>query len=116
MFLVLTMKVYVKSFSRHSVMLHAAETLAMTMDTPNHLWLNDCAMICWICNVKAQDEVSSDTLLPKLGIQSLNIMLRTSRMRHFRHDVESSTDWIAKFRKLKQVARKRSGRPKKTLV
>ena len=43
-----------------SVMLHAAETWAMKADTLNRLRRNDRAMIHWIYNVKARDEVSSD--------------------------------------------------------
>ena len=96
-----------------SVMLHAAETWAMTAATLNHMRRNDHAMIRWICNVKAKDEVSSDSLLSKLGIQDLEMVLRTSRMRWFGH-VERSTGWIAKVRELNVVAQKRSGRPKKT--
>ena len=49
--------------------------------TLNCLWRNDRAMIRWTCNVKAKDEVSSDSLLSKLGIQDLDVVLRTSRMR-----------------------------------
>ena len=71
-------------------MLHAAETWAMKADTLNHLRRNDRAMILWICNVKAKDEVSSDSLLIKLGIQDLDVVLRTGRMRWFEH-VECST-------------------------
>ena len=66
-----------------SVMLHAAETWAMKVDTLNRLRRNDRAMIRWICNVRAKDEVSSDYLLTKLGIQDLDVVLRTSRMRWF---------------------------------
>ena len=44
-----------------SVMLHAAETWAMKVDTLNRLRRNDRAMIRWICNVRAKDEVSSDS-------------------------------------------------------
>ena len=73
-----------------SVMLHAAETWAMTAATLNPLRRNDRAMIRWICNVKAKDEVSSDSLLSKLGIQDLEMVLRTSRMRWF-GQVERST-------------------------
>ena len=47
-------------------------------------------LIRWICNVKAKDEVSSDSLLTKLGIQDLDVVLRTGRMRWFGH-VERST-------------------------
>ena len=70
-------------------------------------------MICWICNVKAKDEVSSDSLLTKLGIQDLDVVLHTSRMRWFGH-VERSTGWISEVCKLNVVAQKRSGRPRKS--
>ena len=94
-------------------MLHAAETWAMKVDTLNRLRRNDRAMIHWICNVRAKDEVSSDSLLTKLGIQDLDVVLCTSRMRWFGH-VERSTGWIAEVRKLNVVAQKRSGRPRKS--
>ena len=91
-------------------MLHAAETWAMKMVTLNRLRRNDHAMIC---NVKAKDEVSSDSLLTKLGIQDLGMVFRNSRMRFFGH-VERSTGWISEVHKLNVVAQKRSGRPKKS--
>ena len=55
-----------------SVMLHAAETWAKKVDTLNRPRRNDRAMIRWICNVRAKDKVSSDSLLTKLGIQDLD--------------------------------------------
>ena len=70
-------------------------------------------MIRWICNIKAKDEESSDFLLTKLGIQDLDVVLRTRRMRWFGH-VECSTGWIAEVRKLNVFAPKRSGRPRKS--
>ena len=93
-------------------MLHAAETWAMKADTLDRLRHNVLAMIHWICNVKAKDEVSSDSLLTKLGIQDLDVVLCTSRMRWFGH-VERSTGWISKVHELNVVAQKRSGRPRK---
>ena len=74
--------------------------------------VNDRAMIRWICNAKTKDEVSLDSLLSKLGIQNLDVVLCTSRMRWFGH-VERSTGWIAKVRKLNVVAQKRPSRQKK---
>ena len=94
-------------------MLHAAETWAMKVDTLNCLRCHDRAMIRWFCNVRAKDEVSSVSLLTKLGIQDLDVVLRTSRMKRFGH-VERSTGWIAEVRKLNVVAQKRSGRPRKS--
>ena len=79
-------------------MLHTAETWAVTEATLNHLQHNDHAMIC---NVKAKDEVNSDSdshsLLSKLGIQDLDVVLHTSRMRWFGH-IECCTGWIAEIR------------------
>ena len=74
-----------------SVMLHGAETYAMKVDTLNRLQRNDHAMIC---NVKAKEEVSSDSLLTKLGIQDLDVVLCTSWMSWFGL-IECSTGWIA---------------------
>ncbi|MEW8547872.1 MAG: hypothetical protein AB2693_30565 [Candidatus Thiodiazotropha sp.] len=88
-------------------MMQAAETWAMTVATLNRL----CAMIRWMCNVKAKDEVSSDSLFSKLGIQDLDVVLRTSRMQWFGHK-EHSTSWTAKVQKLEVDAQKRPGRPK----
>ena len=70
-------------------------------------------MIPWICNVKAKDKVSSDSLLTKLGIQDLDVVLRTGRIRWF-GNVERSTGWISEVRKLNMVAQKRSDRPRKS--
>ena len=94
-------------------MLHAAETWAMKADKLNRLRRTDHAIIRWICNIKAKDEVSSDSFLTKLGIQDLDVVIRTSRMRWFGH-VEDSRGWIAEVHKLNVVAQKRSGRPRKT--
>ena len=94
-------------------MLQAAETWAMKADTLNRLRCNDCAMIHWICNVKAKDEVGSDSLLTKLGIQDLDVVLHTSRMRWFGHK-ERSTGWISEVHKMNVVSQKRSGRPRKS--
>ena len=58
-------------------MLHEVETWAMKMDTLNRLRRNDGAMIRWICNVETKDQVSSYSLLQKLGIQDLDVVFRT---------------------------------------
>ena len=82
-----------------SVMLHAAETWAMKVDST--LNCNDSAMIRCICNIRAMDEVSSNSILTKLGIQDF----RTSRIRWFGH-VEHSTGWVAEVCKLMWLHRK----------
>ena len=52
-------------------MLLAAEIWALTVATLNRLRRNDRAMIRWICNVKANGEVSSDSLLSKVGLYDI---------------------------------------------
>ena len=94
-------------------MLHAAETWAMKADTLNRLRRNDRAVIRWVCNVRAKDEVSSDTLLAGLGIRDLDVVLRTGGMGWFGH-VERSTGWIPEVRRLNVVAQRGSGRPGKS--
>ena len=66
-----------------------------------------------ICDVKKKEEVSSDSLVTKLGMQDLDVVLRISRMRWFGH-VERSTGLIAEERKVNVIAQKRPGRPRKT--
>ena len=66
-------------------MLHVAETWAMTVESLNGLWCNDCAMICRIFNVKAKDEVSSDAWHLELECgapQQDDEMVLTNRAQH----------------------------------
>ena len=66
-------------------MLHAAETWLVTVSTLNCLRRNDLAMICWMYNIKTNDNVCFHSLLSKLGFQNVEVVLRTSRMRWFGH-------------------------------
>ena len=94
-------------------MLHAAETWLVTVSTLNRLRRNDLAMIRWMRNIKTNDNVCSHSILPKLGIQDVEVVLRTSRMRWYGH-VERSAGWISQVRKLDLDICKKPGRPKKT--
>ena len=70
-------------------------------------------MMCWICNFKANDEVSSDSLLSKLGLQDIDVVLRSSKMRWYGH-VERIIGFISQVRKLNVVAQNRSGKLRKS--
>ena len=74
---------------------------------------NDRAMMCWICNFKANDEVSSDSLLSMLGLQDIEVVLRSSKMRWYGH-VERIKGFISQVRKLNVVAQSRSGKLRKS--
>ena len=42
-------------------------------------------MICWMCDGQGERLVSSDSFLFKLGLQDLNVVLRSNIMRWFGH-------------------------------
>ena len=53
-------------------MLYGSETWATTVDTMNRLRRNDRAMLRWMSNVKVNDNMSSDSILSKLGLQDID--------------------------------------------
>ena len=70
-------------------------------------------MMCWICNFKANDEVSSDSLLSKLGLQDIYVVLRYSKKRWYGH-VERVEGFISQVRNLNVVAPNISGKLRKS--
>ena len=70
-------------------------------------------VMCWICNFKANDEVSSDSLLSKLGLQDIYVVFRSSKMRWDGH-VERIKGFISQVRNLNVVALNRSGKLRKS--
>ena len=70
-------------------------------------------MMCWICNFKANDEGSSDSLLSKLGLQDIDVVLRSSKMRWYGH-VERIKGFISQVRKLNVVAQNTSSKLRKS--
>ena len=69
--------------------------------------------MCWICNFKANDEVSSDSLLSKFGLQYIDVELRSSKVRWYGH-VERIKGFIFQVCKLNVVAQNRSGKLRKS--
>ena len=95
-----------------SAMLHGSETWATSTCVLNRLRRNDRAMIRWMCRVKPHEEISSDLLLDKLCIKSIDDVLRTGRLRWFGH-VERSNSWISRVRSHHPARSNRArGRPK----
>ena len=60
---------------------------------------------------RQRTKLAQTPLLTKLGIQDLDVFLRTSMVRWFGH-IERSTGWIAEVPKLNVVAQKGPGRPR----
>ena len=83
LFLLIRGRIYATFFRR--AILQVAETWVVTLSTLNRLERNDLAMFRWMRNVRASDNVFSDPLPPKLGIQNVEVVLHNSRMRWFGH-------------------------------
>ncbi len=98
-----------------SAMLHASETWPLTEADLQRLRRSDRAMIRWMCNVKPEDTamVRSVALLNKLGVESIDVILREKRLRWYGH-VERSTGAINSAYHMQVAGNAGRGRPKMT--
>ena len=97
-----------------STLLHGSETWAPTAPDLQRLRQNDRSMVCWICGVRDDDEVSADTLCAMLGVQEVTAALRTRRLRWYGH-VARSSSCINSITSMSIPSARRRGRLKKTL-
>ena len=67
-----------------SVLLYASETWAATQEV-SRLNRNDMMMIRWICSAKLRDKVPSEELRSRLGLCSIENVLRYGRLRWYGH-------------------------------
>ena len=64
-----------------TVILHGCETWAVKEEDTMHLERADRAMIRWICGVSFRDRVSSSKLRSRLGLRSIEDLMRDKRLR-----------------------------------
>ena len=67
-----------------SVLLHASETWAATQEDVSRLNRN-MMMIRWICSTKLRVKVPSEELRSRLGLESIENVLRCGRLRWYGH-------------------------------
>ena len=96
-----------------STLLHGCETWAPTAPDLQLLRRNYRSMVCWICVVRDNDEVSAHTLCAMLGVQEVTAALRTRRLRWYGH-VARSSSCINSITSMTIPSVRRRGRPKKT--
>ncbi|XP_052212341.1 uncharacterized protein LOC127831396 [Dreissena polymorpha] len=70
-------------------------------------------MARWICSVKPDDGVDTDTLYGKLGIPEVTASLRARRLRWYGH-VERATSCINPIMKMAILGARGRGRPRKS--
>ena len=95
------------------VLLHASVTWALTKEDSNRLIRNDNAMIRWICSTRVIDRIPTETLRARLGISSLEVLLRQGRLRWFGHVKRMDNENWEKKMLTHVVEGKYIGRPKK---
>ena len=96
-----------------SALLHGSEAWAPTAPDLQRLRRNNRSMVRWLCGVRDDDEVSSDSLCAMLGVQEVTAALRTRRLRWYGH-VARSSPCINSITSMTITSARRRGRPKKT--
>ena len=98
-----------------TVILHGCETWAVKEEDTMRLERADRAMIRWICGVSFRDRVPSSELRRRLGLRSIEDLMRDKRLRWFGHVERSGDAWINQCRKLLEVkGRGKVSRPPKS--
>ena len=91
--LLLSTRGYLYDTCVRSVMTYGCECWAPTVQDTLRIQRNDRIMVRWICNVKLEDHITSDSLLHRLGIASVKNIMQRNRLRWYGH-VQRSTGWI----------------------
>ena len=104
---------YIYSTYIRKVLTYASESWAPTVADIQKLQRNDRAMIRWICGVRLEDKISSESLLLKLEIVDLQTLIRYNRLQWFGH-VQRSEGPIKDITELEVAGQRRRGRPNKT--
>ena len=96
-----------------SSMLHGSETWAPKAEDLQRLRRNDRAMIRWICRVKLNDEIPSEVLNRRLGLEEVTSVVRTRRLRWYGH-VQRASTCINSITQMPLPGGREAVRPRKT--
>jgi len=97
-----------------STMLYGSETWVMKKDTESKLIRNENQMLRWMCGVKLLDKISCRELRSRLGLESIEVVMRRRRLRWFGHVERKEEHWVKRCMELEISGCKPKGRPKKT--
>jgi hypothetical protein len=105
-------KVYVQS-----VMVYGSETWAMKVEDMNRLQRVENIMVRWMCSVSLKKRIETEELRNRLGIASVDAVVRRERLRWFGHvERKSDNDWVKKCQKLEVDGKGKRGRKRKTWI
>ena len=93
-------------------MVYGSETWGTTTEIVNRLRRNDRAMTRWICQIRPEQEVSSEHILSILELEDIGDILSKGRLRWYGH-VERNDGWISEVRNIRvERTNAKAGRPK----
>ena len=99
----------------HRFMLHGSGTWPATKEDVTRLERNDMMMIRWICSAKLTDKIPSNELRDRMGLCSIQEILKCGRLRWYGHLQRMDPDmWPRKVLDMKVEGRNPRGRPRKT--
>ena len=97
-----------------STMLYGSETWVMKKDIESKIIRNENQMLRWICGVKLLDKISCKELRSRLGLESIEVVMRRRRLRWFGHVERKEDHWVKRCMELEIPGCKLKGGPKKT--
>ena len=93
-------------------MLYSSECWALRQEDKKRLERSERAMLLWLCNIKKEQCVSTNSLLSRLKLKSLDSVLRCNRLRWFGH-MKRSELYTGQILDLEVEGNRGRGRPKK---
>src|SRR5206468_10546854 len=80
-----------------SVVVYGSETWPMKVEDMHSLERAENMMVRWICGVTLKSKISSEELRERLGIESIQDVVRQGRLRWYGHvERKSDEDWVKK--------------------
>jgi len=98
-----------------SAMVYGSETWPMTAEQERRFERAEMRMVRWMCGVSLRDNLRSDELRRRLGIEAIGQVLRRGRLRWLGHVLrKEENDWVRKSMNIIVVGNRGRGRPKLT--
>ena len=92
--------------------LYSSECWALRQEDKKRFKRSERAMLLWLCNIKREQRVSTNSLLSRLKLKSLDSVLRCNRLHWFGH-VRQSELYTGQILDLEVEGNRSRGRPKK---
>src|SRR6266516_4764497 len=97
------------------VLVYGSETWPMKVDDMQRLVKTENSMVRWMSGVTLKDKITSKELRRGLGIEGVDSVVSSGRLRWFGHvERKEDNDWVSKCRNFEVIGGIKKGRYKKT--